>query len=260
MTELKSFKELYDVFLKTTYLIDEGDVRFEKGETIARFERIQIAGLEELKHRTESRGGFDNRGHVFWETTKEMDLAFTQGVFSELQFALMSNSNLISKGEGSPILITKQELLESGEDGTFSLTKEPQGSVFIYNKETGEKLEYTQDGKIITIGEKFLDVVVNYEYNYLGGGRNVKIGQRLISGFLSLEGKTRVKDDTSGQVTTGLIKIPRLKLVSDLSIRLGKQAKPITASFLAKGIPTGGRGDSYVSEFYFLNDDVDSDL
>ena len=46
MTELGSFKELYDVFLKTTYSIDEGDVHFEKGETIARFERIQVAGLE----------------------------------------------------------------------------------------------------------------------------------------------------------------------------------------------------------------------
>ena len=90
-------------------------------------------------------------------------------------------------------MISKQELLESGEDGTFTLSKEPQGLVFVYNKETGEKLEYTREGKIITIGEKFLDVVVNYEYNYLGGGRIVKIGQRLISELFKLGGKNESK-------------------------------------------------------------------
>jgi hypothetical protein len=49
----------------------------------------------------------------------------------------------------------------------------------------------------------------------------VKVGRRLIEGYLRLEGKTRLKDDNTGQVVTGLIVIPRLKLMSDLSMRLG---------------------------------------
>lgn len=48
--------------------------------------------------------------------------------------------------------------------------------------------------------------------------------------------------------------------MSDLSIRLGTQASPITANFNAVGVPVGSRGDSYVSEFYLLGDDIDSDL
>jgi hypothetical protein len=48
-----------------------------------------------------------------------------------------------------------------------------------------------------------------------------EIGRRAFNGFLELEGKTRVKDDTSGQITTGIIKIPQLKLMSGLSIKLG---------------------------------------
>ena len=58
----------------------------------------------------------------------------------------------------------------------------------------------------------------------------------------------------------GIIEIPKLKLMSELSIRLGAQANPVVGSFAAVGVPTGTRGNSYVSEFYFLNNDIDSDF
>ena len=57
------------------------------------------------------------------------------------------------------------------------------------------------------------------------------MGKQLIPGFLRLEGKTRVKDDISGKVRTGIIEIPKLKLMSDLSMRLGKNANPVAANF-----------------------------
>ena len=64
-------------------------------------------------------------------------------------------------------------------------------------------------------------MVVNYRYNYTNGASVAKIGQQFLNGFLELEGYTHIKDDTSGLVTTGVIKIPKLKLMSGLSIRLG---------------------------------------
>jgi hypothetical protein len=36
----------------------------------------------------------------------------------------------------------------------------------------------------------------------------------------------RVKDDVTGKVTTGIINIPKLRLMSDLSIRVGSDAIP----------------------------------
>jgi len=59
---------------------------------------------------------------------------------------------------------------------------------------------------------------------------------------------------------TGIIKIPKLKLMSDLSIKLGIQASPVVGTFKAVGIPVGSGRSSYVSEFCFLEDDIDSDL
>jgi hypothetical protein len=153
-----------------------------------------------------------------------------------------------------------RESLESDEHGVITCKYKPARNVYVYKLVDGSKLEFTQDDNTLTIEEAFTDVIVDYEFDYTGDGQIIKIGQRLLQGFVSLEGKTRVKDDTTGQVVTGLIKIPKLKLMSDLSIRLGAQANPVVANFNAVGVPVGSRGGSYVSEFYLLGDDIDSDL
>ncbi|MBQ5473783.1 MAG: hypothetical protein IIT65_03600 [Lachnospiraceae bacterium] len=81
-----------------------------------------------------------------------------------------------------------------------------------------------------------------------------------MQGYLELEGKTRVKDDTSGLITTGIIKIPKLKLMSGLSMKLGAQAGPVVGTFEGVGVPVESRHNSYVMEFDFLNNDIDSDM
>lgn len=66
------FKELYDVSLKTTYPIElEGRI-IETGETIAVFDKIQLATLNEKKNIASAKGGYDNRALVFWEETNEI--------------------------------------------------------------------------------------------------------------------------------------------------------------------------------------------
>jgi hypothetical protein len=87
----------------------------------------------------------------------------------------------------------------------------------------------------------------------------MKIGQKLIGGFLLLEGKTRVKDDITGKTRTAILRIPRLKLVSDLSMRLGREAGPFLANFAAVGYPGLGK-DKTVMEMLFLNDDIDAEM
>ena len=85
-----SFKSLEDVRLKATYDIEIGNKSFKEGETIALFDKIQISGFNEFKDYVAATGGFDNRGLVYWETTKELRLNFSQGVFSNTQFSLLN--------------------------------------------------------------------------------------------------------------------------------------------------------------------------
>ena len=70
----------------------------------------------------------------------------------------------------------------------------------------------------------------------------------------------RVKDDITGKVKTGIIKIPKLRLMSDLSMRVGSDAIPQVGRLDAVAVPEGTRGQSKVMEIIFLNDDIDADM
>lgn len=70
-------KELYDVTLKTTYKIEVGNRTIEPGETVAAFDRIQIASFQENKKFSAARGGNDARALVWWEETQEVALSLS---------------------------------------------------------------------------------------------------------------------------------------------------------------------------------------
>lgn len=254
-------KELYSVVLKTKTPLLIGGKNYAEGEVVAAFDKIQMSYFDERTKSVFARGGFDNRLRVEWTTTEEITLRFSQGVFSKTQFALLSNSSLLGIEKGEAITIFKREELESSEDSKVELAEIPIGDFFIYNRETGELIQdYTIEGKTITLGKPFLPIILDYHYSYLNGGSEMIVGKRLIAGYLELEGKTRVKDDITGHTKTGIIKIPRLKLMSKLSMRLGANADPVMADFQAMGVPTGSREHSMVMEIIFLSDDIDSDF
>ena len=256
-------KELYDLTLKTTYPIEmEGRV-FETGEVIARFDKIQLANFREIASRANATGGKGNASHVFWEDSKEVQLNFTQGIFSKRQFALMSNADLICSTPEDKVLLSTRESCESDEEGRLYLGKTDVANVFVYDAKTFEKLKIlAKDFKkgIIIINKPYCDVDVDYQYYYTSGYTNMKLGQKLIQGFLQLEGKSRVKDDITGKTHTVLLRIPRLKLVSDLSMRLGREAGPLLANFAAVAYPEGLGRDKKIMELLFLNDDIDAEM
>lgn len=255
-----SFKELYDVSLKATYPIEVSGRKIEVGETVAIFDRIQIALIDEVKNIAAARGGSNNPALVWWEDTKEVRLSLTQGAFSLEHLTLMSNAKLITEEE-NPIPIACREIIETDEEG-LAQTKHPISSpVFVYNKKTGEKItDFEFENNRLHINSAFVDLVVDYLYNYRDGGKTLICGQPLTTGYLALEGKTRVKDDITGQITTGIIKIPKLRLLSNLSMRLGSDAIPQVSRLDAVAVPTGVRGQQKVMELTFLNDDIDSDI
>lgn len=255
------FKELYEVSLKATYPIEIGDRKIEIGETIASFDKIQIANFEEKKNFISANGGYDNRARVWWEETKEIQVTLAQGVFSIPHMTLMANANLLQNQGNSTVPIHCLETLESNEQGMVILKHKAQEPIFVYNKSTGEKIiNFTYSDNIIQLNQSYQEVIVDYYYNYDNKYSILTFGRGLTNGYLSLEGKTRVKDDITGQVTTGIIKIPKLKLKSNLSMRLGQDAIPLVGRLDAVAVPTGERGQKKVMELMFLSDDIDSDI
>lgn len=255
-------KELYDVSLKSTYPMKIGNRNIEIGEKIAVFDKIQIANFNEIKKFQSANGGFDNRARVIWEDTKEIQFNFTQGIFSKTQLALMANSKLINySAEKGSVLISKREELESNESAEIELKYKPSVNLFIYDKNTFEKIGYEQiSEKVFKVYAPYLDLIVDYQYEYKNNIDELVIGTQLTNGYLELEGKTKIKDDITGHTHTGIITIPKLKLMSNLSMRLGGSANPVVGNFSAIGCPIGTKGNKKVMELFFLADDIDSDM
>ena len=255
--------ELTDLTLKATYPIEINGKVFEVGEVVARFDKIQLANFKEITSRTTANGGYDNRAHVVWEDPKEIQLNFTQGIFSMQQFALLSNANLIEISEGEEIVIGAHFSGESDENGEINIGRNKISDVFIYDKKTHEKIKpqsINYEEGVIVIEKPYVDVEIDYNFIYLNQASQYSIGQKMIKGYLQLEGKSRVKDDITGKTHTAILRIPRLKLESDLSKRLGREATPMLANFSAIGLPTGERGSKKIMELLILSDDIDADL
>ena len=255
------FKELYQVSLKATYPMEVGGKQIEIGETVASFDKISIMNFQEIKTATSANGGFGNSPLIFWESTKEVKISFSQGVFSKTQLSLMTNSKLIENAGSQHIMLDTREQHESDEKGQLQIEKNPVGNIFIYDAVSGEKITgWSHSDKTIWLGQAYKNVVVDYQYDYYNGYTTMLVGRPLTAGFLSLTGKMRVKDDTTGKVVTGIIKIPKLRLMSDLSMRVGSDAIPQVGRLDAVAVPEGVRGQSKVMEIIFLNDDIDADM
>lgn len=257
-----SLREMYDCAIKTTYPIEINGKYIEEGEIIGYFDSIQLANFQEIVNRVAATGGWDNRAQVTWETTKEIDLVFTSGIFSKEQLALMINAGL-ARNDDKEIKVHQREYVETDEFGKVKLKYEPYEKVYVYDS-NGNKLPYIclEDKELQLLSEvnAYQDLIVDYYYIYKNGNSTMVVGQQLLTGFVELEAKTRVKDDVTGQTHTGIIRIPRMKIMSDFAIRLGKQANPYVSSLKAVGYPVGSRHQSSVMEITYLDDDVDSDI
>ena len=254
-----SMKQMYDLCLKATYNIEIGNKSYKPGEVIAFFDKIQVMGLNEIASHISARGGKDNRRLVTWDITKELNLTFSQGIFSPKTFSLFNNTRMIEQDSNDPIGITQRECVESNESGQVILKHTPARDLYVYDID-GNDVNYTIEGDVLQIESPYKDLIVTYEFDYVNKHLIYKIGQKYFSMPIALEGRTSLKDDTTGQIVTGIIKIPKLKLMSDLSMTLGDNANPVSSTFRALGLPVGNGRDAYVAEYVFLDNNIDSDF
>ena len=255
-------QELYFVQLKSTYPIEVKGQLIAAGEVVAAFDKIQIANFKDISREVAAQGGYQNRKLVIWDRVEGVDLVFAQGIFSKTQLALMNNARLVSLGQDSVIPISEREEQETDQYGDIHLSHTPINSwIFVYNKETGEKMTNLRrvEPKRIETLQPYTDVIVDYEYGYNGGADVNLIGEEIFDGFLSLEGRSRFKDDVTGDTHTAIIRIPKLKITSDFNLTLGKNAQPVVGKFTATALSEGPKKESKAIEIYFLEDDIDED-
>jgi hypothetical protein len=173
----------------------------------------------------------------------------------------MSNCQLVENEGKQVIPINVRQEYESDDRGKIVIGRTLREPIFVYDKNTGKKITgWTATTDSILLNEAYKSVVVDYWYDYDNGCVTMTVGRPLTRGYLSLTGKMKVKDGVTGKVTTGIITIPKLRLMSDLSMRVGSDAIPQVGRLDAVAVPEGVRGQSKVMELTFLNDDIDADM
>ena len=255
-------QELYFVQLKSTSIIEINGKQIAAGEVIAAFDNIQIANFKDIHREAAAQGGYQNRKLVIWNRTEGVDLVFTQGVFSKTQLGLMQNARLVKVDNSQVVRIAQRDELETNDEGIITLTHEPIGNwIFVYNKETGEKLTGLNRIGLQQIQTPLVykDVIVDYEYGYDNGANVSFIGEDIFDGYVSLEGRSRIKDDVTGKTHTAIIYIPKLKITSDFNLTLGQNAQPMVGKFQATALSVGERKQSKAIEICYLEDDIDRD-
>ena len=225
-----------------------------------------------------------------------MDFAITHGVLSPQSWALLSNS-LIKEPKFKSVCYKEELHTIEDQEYCYVETKycpngiEPRAGaqpnpnfeplpmgrreelmlkplppsrvkwIFVYDLETGLPIrDFRVYGSKIFFFKHYKRVMVDYTFTYEDKIKVIEVGNRLINGFLRLDGKMSVKDEKSGEVTTAILEMPKIKLSSSLSMRLGKNYEVSTVSdFYFTGYPGEDRNDEKIATITFLDKELTGD-
>ena len=100
--------------------------------------------------------------------------------------------------------------------------------------------------------------LIDYYYEFGDEALIYTIQQDRFKGLFTLEGKFYSKDENEGKNYTNLLYMPKVRVVSDISLRLGERADPTMSVFNIVGMPiTTTDRKNMILEITRLNDDID---
>ena len=274
-------KELYEVVLKAKTPMQFGSRHLEKDEPVLYFENVSISMLSERSNPIMARGGWSNMPRVIWEDRSEVVFSLTEGVMSSVSMSILLSANMTEKTNGVSILIPKREgPFELDDEDSFTLEHmpvlPPDKKVFIYeyDRDVGQKKVY---GEIMEVknnifGEQYPRIrikeadatkryMVDYYYEYKDEALIYLIQKERFNGLFTLEGKFYSKDENDGMNYTNLIYMPKVRVVSDINLRLGERADPTTSVFNIVGMPEKtDESNNLIVKIVRLNQDIDADV
>jgi len=104
------------------------------------------------------------------------------------------------------------------------------------------------------------EYVVDYYYEYGDEALIYTIAKERFNGLFSLEGKFYAKDENEGLNYTNLIYMPKVRIVSDINLRLGERADPAVSTFNIVGLPEFTGRQSTILEITRLGTDIDGNI
>lgn len=284
-------KELYEVVLRAKVPMQFGNRYIEEQEPVLYFENISMSVISQKTNPIMARGGWANLPRVIWEDRSEVQFQLAEGVMSKISMGVLLSANVGAQEENKPLLVPKRE-------GPFSLNddnrifiehwpvknNQKKAFIFEYDRDVAQKkvygkriegiadpfdsnkdrpcIEVYEDKGLTTLADKNKQYIIDYYYEYKDEALIYTIQKERFNGLFTLEGKFYSKDENDGLNYTNLIYMPKVRVVSDINLRLGERADPTMSVFNIIGLPenTGNNKQSLILEITRLDRDIDGDI
>ena len=280
-------KELYEVVLRAKTPMQFGERRLEADEPVLYFENVSMSLLTQQATPIMARGGWANLPRVIWEDRSEVTFTLQEGIMSSISMGILLSAKVTSGAQQEePLLVSKREepqvLYEHDGKNILYLTHKPvmyptkKSFIFEYAHDVAQRKVY---GKLLEgedpLGRSRVAVyedkdctinadinkqyIVDYYYQYNKQALIYTIQKERFNGLFTLEGKFYSKDENEGLNYTNLIYMPKVRVVSDINLRLGERADPTVSVFNIIGLPenTGNDRKGLIMEITRLSEDIE---
>ena len=265
-----------------------GNRYIEADEPVLYFQNIAMSMLSEQSKEVYARGGWLNQPKVIWQDRSEIRFQMSEGVVSQFGLGILLGAKVALKGVDKPILMHKTEgPMEINDQHQLFLEHWPVENnrkktfIFDYARDAvqhkiygkriagksdgfgGERpcLELYEDKDLKILADTDKKYVVDYYYDYGKEAISYTLQKERFNGLFTLEGKFYSKDENEGKNYTNILYMPKVRIVSDINLRLGERADPTVSAFDIIGLPeTVGDDKDLIVEIQHLGEDLDADI
>ena len=262
-------KELYQVALKANAPMNFGFRKIEVGEPVLYFEKVNIALLSEESNPVMARGGWGNMPRVIWEDRSEVNFTLSEGVMSAVGMGILTSARLLEGGTKDVLYVQKKEgPFELDENNSYRLSYTPSldKKIFVFSYDRNciqEKKEFEIQGNklIVKNGNPLEQYVIDYYFEYGEEALVYLIEKERFNGTFSLEAKFYTKDENDGLNSTNLLTMPKVRVMSNINLRLGERVDPTISVFNIIAMPNKTEmSKDLIMDITRLSNDIDADI
>ena len=257
-------KDLYRVVMRATNNMRIGNRNIVAGEPLLYLDGAQIFTQSQNKSYRSARGGKGNFSQVVWESGGDVNFFIQDGVVSPIGYALLTNLQVLDTPTNGTTILKKTEIVAADYRGRVLPKHSPVDSepLFVYGFENNviqERLDWVMVGAEVDLGIANANrpLLVDYSYEYGDKVREYRLGKERFNGCLSLEARYYARSE-SGVEKTNIILLPKVKIISDISLRIGENvAGPTLSTFSIVALADMNSGEPVVMRTLQLEEDVD---
>ena len=110
-------------------------------------------------------------------------------------------------------------------------------------------------------GDESKEYLIDYYFQYGKEALIYLIKKERFNGTFLLEGKFYTKDENDGLNSTNILTMPKVRVVSDINLRLGERADPTVSVFNIVAMPDRAEdSENLLMKIVRLDEDIDADI